>query len=338
ITDLTGAAVWGHARRAAVESPRAWGGVIDLPAQPDDRSLAALTAVLTKGAGEDQVAVRPAGVFARRLLAAPAAPPWTPTGPVAVHGGPLADRIAALLDESGIKVTTGAAETLVVTSDADDPIATAQVSDAANLILVSTVDELFGLSGSPETAATFDALAHQREGAVSITVDPTAKDFQTAVVDGRVAGVPDWAAFVPAYTEFRPSPLLRELPDALRHVAEADDGGGADVDSPAALRRLLDGADDEQARAVLSQVVRTQTAFTLGLPSAAGVDDHEEFLEIGFSSLTAVELRRRLEALTGLELSAALVYDCPTPAEVVEHLLGDRALVAELQTRERQAA
>ncbi|MEJ2856221.1 MULTISPECIES: SDR family NAD(P)-dependent oxidoreductase [unclassified Saccharothrix] len=338
VADLTGAAVWGGARRAAVESPRAWGGVVDLPDALDDRSLTALTAVLTKGAGEDQVAVRSAGVFARRLLTAPALDAWTPTGPVAVHGGPLADRIAALLDEAGVKVTTGAAETLVVTSDADDPIATAQVSDAANLILVSTVDELFGLGGSPETAATFDALAHQREGAVSVTVDATARTFLVAIADGRVAGVPDWADFVPGHTEFRPSPLLRELPDAVRHAAEADDGGGADVDSPAALRRLLDGADEEQARSVLSHVVRTQTAFTLGLPSAAKVDDHEEFLEIGFSSLTAVELRRRLEALTGLELSAALVYDCPTPAEVVEHLLGDRALVAELSTRDRQAA
>ncbi|RKT70181.1 acyl transferase domain-containing protein [Saccharothrix variisporea] len=338
ITDLTGAAVWGYARRAAVETPRAWGGVIDLPEALDDRSLTALTAVLTKGAGEDQVAVRPAGVFARRLLTAPAAAPWTPTGPVAVHGGPLADRIAVLLDEAGVKVTTGAAETLVVTSDADDPIATAQVSDATHLLLVSTVDELFGVSGSPEIAATFDALAHQRSGAVSITVDVDARNFLTTVADGRVAGVPDWGTFVPGYTEFRPSPLLAELPDALRHATEADDGGGADIDSPAALRRLLDGADEEQARSVLSHVVRTQTAFTLGLPSAAGVDDHEEFLEIGFSSLTAVELRRRLEALTGLELSAALVYDCPTPAEVVEHLLGDRALVAELSTRDRQAA
>ncbi|CAL9612971.1 hypothetical protein SUDANB95_05636 [Actinosynnema sp. ALI-1.44] len=338
VADLTGAAVWGHARSAAVTTPRAWGGVVDLPEASDDRSLAALTAVLTKGAGEDQVAVRPAGVFARRLLSAPAATPWSPTGPVAVHGGPLADRIAALLNDAGVKVTTGAAETLVVTSDADDPIATAQVSDAAQLVLVSTVDELFGLGGSPETAATFDALAHQRVGAVSITVAATAAGFLTAVGHGRVAGVPDWAAFVPGYTEFRPSPLLRELPDALRHAAEADDGGGADVDSPDALRRLLDGADDERARAVLSHVVRTQTAFTLGLPSAAGVDEHEEFLEIGFSSLTAVELRRRLEALTGLDLPAALVYDHPTPAEVVEHLLGDRALVAELQTRDRQAA
>nr|WP_309113783.1 SDR family NAD(P)-dependent oxidoreductase [Saccharothrix sp.] len=338
ITDLTGAAVWGHARSAAVTSPRAWGGVVDLPEVPDDRTFTTLTAVLTKDAGEDQVAVRPAGVFARRLLTAPATPPWTPTGPVAVHGGPLADKIAALLNDADVKVTTGAAETLIVTSDADDPIATAQVSDATRLILVSTVDELFGLGGSPETAATFDALAHQREGALSVTVDQTAEGFLTAIGDGRVAGTPDWAAFVPGYTEFRPSPLLRELPDALRHAAEADDGGGADVDSPDALRRLLDGADEEQARAVLSHVVRTQTAFTLGLLSAAKVDDHEEFLEIGFSSLTAVELRRRLEALTGLELSAALVYDHPTPAEVVEHLLGDRALVAELQTRDRQAA
>ncbi|MEU6076604.1 SDR family NAD(P)-dependent oxidoreductase [Micromonospora sp. NPDC047074] len=333
VTDLTGAAVWGFGRAAAVASPRAWGGVVDLPETLDDRTLTALCQVLTRGTGEDQLALRPAGVFARRLVAAPASAgePWRPTGTVAVHGAALAERIAALLRAADVAVTTGTAETVIVTSDAADPVATALATQADRLVLVHSVDELFGVGGAVETAAVFEAIARQRDGVVSIAVGPdlTVEQLGAAVgagAVGRVVAAVDWATFVPGYTQYRPSPLLRDLPDAMRHVTETADDT-LDINSPDELRRLLDGADEAETRSVLSQVVRAQTAYTLGLPSAATVDEHQEFLDIGFSSLTAVELRRRLEALTGLELTAALVYDHPTPAEVVEELLAQRALV-----------
>ncbi|MEH1101799.1 SDR family NAD(P)-dependent oxidoreductase [Micromonospora sp. CPCC 205561] len=334
VTDLTGAARWGFGRSAAVTTPRAWGGVVDLPEALDERTLTALCRVLTRGAGEDQVALRPAGVFARRLVAAPAptGEPWRPTNPVALHGGPLADRIAALLRAADVQVVTGAAETVVVTSDADDPIATALAAQADRLVLVHTVDEAFGVAGAAETAAVFDAIARQHAGGVSMAVGPdlTVEQFAAVVgagAVGRIAAAVDWATFVPEFTRYRPSPLLRDLPDAMSHVVETAEDT-LDADSPEAVRRLLDGAGEAESRTVLSYVVRAQTAYTLGLPSAAMVDEDQEFLDIGFSSLTAVELRRRLEALTGLELTAALVYDHPTPAEVVEELLAQRALVA----------
>ncbi|MEH0972262.1 SDR family NAD(P)-dependent oxidoreductase [Micromonospora sp. CPCC 205546] len=334
ITDLDGAAAYGFGRLTALTTPRAWGGVVDLPETLDDRTLTALCRVLTRGAGEDQVALRPAGVFAHRLVAAPAptGEQWRPAGTVALHGGPLADRIGDLLRAAGATVTTGPAETVVVTSDADDPVTTALAARAERLVLVHTVDEMFGIAGAAETAAVFDAIAQQRDGTVSVAVGPelTVEQFGAAVgagAVGRVVAAVDWASFAPDYTRYRPSPLLRDLPEAMRHITETPDDT-LDVDGPDALRRLLDGADEDGTRTVLSQVVRAQTAYTLGLPSAAAVDENQEFLDIGFSSLTAVELRRRLETLTGLELTAALVYDHPTPAEVVEELLAQRALVA----------
>src|SRR5262249_54733509 len=58
--------VWGFGRVAALEHPRTWGGLADLPEVVDDRAAVRLAAVLA-GREEDQVAVRPAGVFARRL-------------------------------------------------------------------------------------------------------------------------------------------------------------------------------------------------------------------------------------------------------------------------------
>ncbi|WP_433390869.1 type I polyketide synthase [Micromonospora sp. KLBMP9576] len=333
VTDVAGAAAWGFGRAAAVATPRAWGGVVDLPPTLDERALAALCALLSRGADEDQVALRPAGVFARRLLpaAAPAGEPWEVTGTVAVRGGPAADRIAALLAAAGATVTADIADTVVVTSDARDAVATALAVEADRLVLVHTVDEVFGTGGDTEVAAVFEGIAHQRDAVVSLAVGPefTVEQLAAAVGAGgagRVVAAVDWPSFVPGYTRFRSSPLLRDLPEAMRHVTPpADDV--PHVDTPAALRTLLDGADEAGTREVLSHVVRTQAAFTLGLPSAADVEEHVEFLDIGFSSLTAVELRRRLEALTGLELTAALVYDHPTPAEVVEELLVQRALV-----------
>jgi polyketide synthase 7 len=86
------AQVWGLGRVAALEHPKAWGGLVDLPAGPDDVDPAQLRAVLTGKAGEDQVAIRPDGLFVRRLVPAPTASrvpgqEWKPQDAVLVTGG-----------------------------------------------------------------------------------------------------------------------------------------------------------------------------------------------------------------------------------------------------------
>jgi KS-AT-KR-ACP domain-containing polyene macrolide polyketide synthase/pimaricinolide synthase PimS2/candicidin polyketide synthase FscD len=88
------AAVWGLGRVAALEYPERWGGLVDLPDVFDERTAAEFAAVLAGADGEDQVAVRPAAVFGRRLVPAPArapaqapVPAWQPRGTVLVTGG-----------------------------------------------------------------------------------------------------------------------------------------------------------------------------------------------------------------------------------------------------------
>ena len=81
---------WGLGRVAALEHPDRWGGLVDLPPVLDDRAGARLCAVLA-GCGEDQVAIRGAGILARRLVRAPrrrgAGERWVPGGTVLVTGG-----------------------------------------------------------------------------------------------------------------------------------------------------------------------------------------------------------------------------------------------------------
>jgi NAD(P)-dependent dehydrogenase (short-subunit alcohol dehydrogenase family) len=87
--------VWGLGRVAAAEHPERWGGLIDLPPVLDERAGARLCSVLAghglAGRGEDQVAVRGAGVLARRLVRAPrpdaGRPGWLPGGTVLITGG-----------------------------------------------------------------------------------------------------------------------------------------------------------------------------------------------------------------------------------------------------------
>ncbi|MFF1309180.1 SDR family NAD(P)-dependent oxidoreductase, partial [Streptomyces sp. NPDC058307] len=65
------AAVWGLGRVVAQELPTQWGGLVDLPMEPDRRTMSRLCAVLASDAHEDQVAVRRTGILGRRIVRAP---------------------------------------------------------------------------------------------------------------------------------------------------------------------------------------------------------------------------------------------------------------------------
>ncbi|MFI6644811.1 type I polyketide synthase [Streptomyces sp. NPDC050504] len=116
------AQVWGIGRVVALEHPGRWGGLVDLPAHPDERLAARLAAVLaakeTEHGPEDQVAIRAAGTFGRRLAHVPAdtsiagaGEGWSPRGTVLVTGGTgaLGAHVARWLARRG-------AEHLVLTS------------------------------------------------------------------------------------------------------------------------------------------------------------------------------------------------------------------------------
>ncbi len=105
------AQVWGLGRTAAMEYPQRWGGLLDLPAELDERGRERFAAVLA--GAEDEVALRPSGVFARRLERRSATPgeAWQPRGTVLVTGG-----TGALGAQVARRLATGGAERLVLLS------------------------------------------------------------------------------------------------------------------------------------------------------------------------------------------------------------------------------
>jgi NAD(P)-dependent dehydrogenase (short-subunit alcohol dehydrogenase family)/acyl carrier protein len=87
-------------------------------------------------------------------------------------------------------------------------------------------------------------------------------------------------------------------------------------------QRLL-GMAEEERDAVVLEVVRSAVATVLAYDSAREVEMGRAFKELGFDSLTAVELRNRLSVTTGLRLPSTLVFDHPTPAAVAEVVMRD---------------
>jgi acyl carrier protein len=86
------------------------------------------------------------------------------------------------------------------------------------------------------------------------------------------------------------------------------------------VRRLATTPESERESTVL-ELVRAQVATVLGHPTPETIDTQQTFKALGFDSLTAVELRNRLNTTTGLQLPATLVFDYPTTATLVAYLL-----------------
>ncbi|OLF06712.1 hypothetical protein BLA60_30460 [Actinophytocola xinjiangensis] len=109
------------------------------------------------------------------------------------------------------------------------------------------------------------------------------------------------------------------LPDLLRDLARGRSRRPAATDS-AALTTRLAGLSEPDQRAALLDLVRTHLAAVLGHAGAASVPPERGFLDLGLDSLTAVELRNRLAAATGLRLPTTLVFDHPNASAVATHL------------------
>ena len=439
VPDPAQAELWGFGMVAGLEYPQRWGGMIDLPEHVEPRAGSLLAATLADGAGEDQLAIRGAGVRARRVERAPhdlRPDAWqAPAGTALITGGTggLGAHVARWLAQSGAEhlllvsrsgaeaegasdlhkelAALGAAvtiaacdvsdreqlQTLIASVPQRHPLSV--VVHAAGLPTVGTIDSMSpdeleqGLAAKTQgalhlheltdsldlsafvmfssIAATFgsvhqatyaaanaylDALAAHRRAralpAMSVAWGPWAgagmSSHQEGVVEvlrrrglecmeprlaiealqqGLLAdesslAIADvrWEKYALLFTSARSRPLIEDLAEV-----QAVLGPGASVAQMATegeLRERLRNSPARERREMVLKLVCTEVARVMGHATHESVDPRQAFKDLGFDSLMAVEIHNRLVAVTGVQLSATLVFDYPTPVDVSEHLLG----------------
>ncbi|MEN3586643.1 SDR family NAD(P)-dependent oxidoreductase, partial [Streptomyces sp. ZYX-F-203] len=187
-----------------------------------------------------------------------------------------------------------------------------------------------------------DAARMARGGLPALTEEQGVRLFDAALGTGLPVLLPARLDLAVLRDLGEPAPLLRGL---VRTKSKRAVAGQETADS--LVRRLAKLTEDERT-AMLLEVVRGQVAEVLGHGVGEEIEPERQFQELGFDSLTAVELRNRLGTVTGLRLPATLVFDHPTPNDLVELLRselnigepaqGTPALLAELDRIEKAFA
>ncbi|MFJ4781690.1 type I polyketide synthase, partial [Streptomyces sp. NPDC088762] len=159
-----------------------------------------------------------------------------------------------------------------------------------------------------------------RAGLLPLTADDGLALFETAVGSDRAWVLPmrlDTKA-LRAQGDALPA-ILRGLVRQAPRRAAAGTAAGTGAGGSGLAQRLAALAQPEQD-AVLRELVCVQVATVLGHAGQDTVDPERAFKELGFDSLTAVDLRNRLNGETGLRLPATLIFDYPTPQALATHL------------------
>ncbi|MFD0270370.1 SDR family NAD(P)-dependent oxidoreductase, partial [Streptomyces sp. NPDC127106] len=167
--------------------------------------------------------------------------------------------------------------------------------------------------------ALFDAALAADDEPVLLPIGLDLPTLRARAADGGLLPVFRGLVRTPVRPRRAASPAS-DGPHGAQSTAAAATGAGVRT-----LAERLAGLPAAERERTVVDLVRGQVAGVLGYRSAEAVGEEQAFKELGFDSLTAVELRNRLGAAAGLRLPATLIYDYPTPAALARHLLGEVA-------------
>ncbi|MHA7651631.1 type I polyketide synthase [Mycobacterium sp. ML4] len=172
-----------------------------------------------------------------------------------------------------------------------------------------------------------DLARFARDGIVAMPSEEALELLDTALVVDEPFLLPAHIDLVALRAKFDAGTLPPMFIDLINAPArrQVDDSLAA-AKSKSALLQRLEGLDEEEQHAVLLDLVRSHIATVLGNTTPEAIDPDRAFQELGFDSLTAVEMRNRLKAATGLGLSPTLIFDYPNSAALAgyfhQELLG----------------
>jgi acyl transferase domain-containing protein len=422
------AEVWGLGRVAALEFPRIWGGLVDLPSHVDSQIGARLTTILAGATGEDQLAVRESGTFARRIRraeapVADALTAWTPRGTVLVTGGTgaLGGHVARWLAANGAehivlasrspgdvprpdieakisvvrcdvadraevedllsRLTAAGSSVRAVVHAAGvmddiplDSLTPAQAAEilrpktigARNLyellpdleafILFSSVAGVWGSAGNAAYAAGnafLDALAEhiraqgkpatsvawgpwaeggmmsrnglgeqvRRHGLRALPVEHAMQALERGIASAEATSIVadvDWDRFAVTFTAGRTSALFSEIPEAVASTR-------SETPPQPVLAERLAAVSPARHDEIVTGLVRAEVAAVLGHRGEAAIDPGLSFKQLGFDSVTSVDLRNRLQTVVGSPLPVTVVFDHPTPSALAQFLMNGDA-------------
>ncbi|MET9415689.1 type I polyketide synthase, partial [Streptomyces klenkii] len=196
-------------------------------------------------------------------------------------------------------------------------------------------------SGMTGTLTEADLQRIARSGMPALSAEEGVALFDTALATAATEPflLPVRLDLTALRAQGEPQPLLRGLIRTRTRRTSASSPATA-----SGLVQRLTGLSTAEAREVVLETVRGQVAVVLGHDGAAEIDPDRAFQDLGFDSLTAIELRNGLSALAGVRLPATLLFDYPTPVELVDHLLtriapepasGPEAILSELDRLEK---
>ncbi|WP_326757627.1 type I polyketide synthase [Streptomyces phaeochromogenes] len=130
----------------------------------------------------------------------------------------------------------------------------------------------------------------------------------------------DWERFAPNTDAVRPTPLFSTVPEA-REALDAALRQRVAEPGAAGLAELLDGRTEAERLHRLVELIRGEAAAVLRHSTTDAIGPGRAFKEIGFDSLTALELRNRVNATTGLSLPTTIAFDYPSPSALAGFIL-----------------